>query len=134
MFGELIPKGGGDPIPLLKKKLRIGRREDCDIVLSFSNISSHHALLEVEEGYWFVKDLNSRNGVKVAGKRIVPNFSKRLDPRVIVALAKHEYELHYEPSKLGAYGSPPQDEQFENLLNQPLLDRAGLNKRDHAAE
>ena len=27
MYGELIPVGGGDPIPLLKKGLLIGRRE-----------------------------------------------------------------------------------------------------------
>ena len=26
-FGTLVPKGGGDPIPLLKKNLLIGRRE-----------------------------------------------------------------------------------------------------------
>ena len=49
-YGELIPIGGGDPIPLLKDRLRIGRREGCDIVLNFSNISGHHALMEIEEG------------------------------------------------------------------------------------
>ena len=37
MYGELVPLGGGDPIPLLKKRLRIGRREGCDIVLNFAN-------------------------------------------------------------------------------------------------
>ena len=36
-FGTLVPKGGGDPIPLLKKNLLIGRRESCDIVLRFKN-------------------------------------------------------------------------------------------------
>ena len=30
MYGELIPVGGGDPIPLLKKSLLIGRRESCE--------------------------------------------------------------------------------------------------------
>jgi len=32
-YGELIPLGGGDPIPLLKKNLMVGRRESCDVVL-----------------------------------------------------------------------------------------------------
>jgi hypothetical protein len=39
MYGELTPLGGGDPIPLLKKQLLVGRRESCDIVLRFANIA-----------------------------------------------------------------------------------------------
>ncbi len=34
-YGELVPDGGGDPIPLLREKLTVGRRESCDIVLRF---------------------------------------------------------------------------------------------------
>ena len=41
-FGELVPVGGGDPIPLLKKTLLVGRRETCDVVLRFANVSSNH--------------------------------------------------------------------------------------------
>ena len=76
MYGELIPVGGGDPIPLLKKNLLVGRRESCDIVLRFSNVSAHHCQLVCNGGYWYVKDLKSRNGVKVNGLRV----RKRLDP------------------------------------------------------
>ena len=74
MYGELIPMGGGDTIPLMKKTLLIGRRESCDIVLRFANVSAHHAQLSCNGGYWYVRDLKSRNGVKVAGLRI---FSDR---------------------------------------------------------
>ena len=70
MLGELIPVGGGDPIPLLKKKLLVGRRESCDIVLRFPNVSAHHCQLRVDGGYWYVKDMNSRNGVFVNDRRI----------------------------------------------------------------
>ena len=45
MFGELIPVGGGDPIPLMKEQLVIGRREKCDIVLRFANVSGEHCEL-----------------------------------------------------------------------------------------
>ena len=129
MYGELVPLGGGDPIPLLKKRLRIGRREGCDILLNFANISAHHALLEIDEGYWFIKDLRSRNGVKVDGKRILEGLKKRLDPNVVVSIAKHQYRVVYDPTALGAYGSPPQDEQLDNLFSRSLLDRAGLEKK-----
>ena len=67
MYGELVPTGGGDPIPLMKKKLRIGRKDGNDLLLNYGNVSSHHCLLEIEEGYWLVRDLRSRNGVKIAG-------------------------------------------------------------------
>src|SRR5215218_930294 len=77
MYGELIPVGGGDPIPLLKKNLLVGRRESCDIVLRFSNVSAHHCQLTVNNGYWYVKDMESRNGIKVNGVRVT---EKRLTP------------------------------------------------------
>lgn len=130
MFGELVPLGGGDPIPLLKKRLRVGRRDSNDIVLDFGNVSGHHCLMEIEEGYWFIKDLRSRNGVKVSGKKLMANFRKRIDPNVIVTIAKHQFELHYDPADLGAYGTPPQDDQIEEILNESLLERAGLKKSD----
>lgn len=129
MYGELIPVGGGDPIPLLKKKLRVGRREGCDIVLNFANISGHHCLLEIEEGYWFVRDLQSKNGVKLDGKRVMANVRRRIDPDVKLSIAKHEFVVSYDPSALGAVGTPPQDEQLDNLFGQSLLDRAGLSRR-----
>ena len=77
MYGELTPQGGGDPIPLLKETLTIGRRESCDIVLRFGNVSGQHCQLSLENGYWFVQDNNSQNGTKVNGVRVV---RKRLDP------------------------------------------------------
>ena len=110
MYGELEPIPQGEPIPLLKMRLRIGRHKSCDIVLNFANISSHHALMEIDEGYWFVTDLRSRNGIKIADKRIAPGNRKRLDPGVLIALAKHEFRIRYDPSSLGAHGEPPADE------------------------
>lgn len=127
-YGELVPVGGGDPIPLLKNRLRVGRREGCDIVLNFANVSGVHALMEIVEGYWFIRDLKSRNGVKVAGKRIMVGARKRLDPGSNVRFAKHEFELDYNPHELGAYGSPPQDELVDNFFEKSLLDRAGLKR------
>ena len=130
MFGELVPVGGGDPIPLMKKRLRVGRREGCDIILNFGNVSGNHCLLEIEEGYWFVRDLRSRNGVKINGKRIMVGMRRRLDPNVEVTIAKHKFELKYDPTALGAYGTPPQDEQLDDFFRESLLDRDGLKRSE----
>lgn len=126
-YGVLHPLGGGDPVPLLKKRLTIGRRDSCDICLNFTNVSGHHCRMQLEHGYWFVRDLESRNGTKVNGNRIL---RKRLDPGAVIAFAKHEYTIDYNPESLGAFGPPPPDEdQLTDVLRRSLMDRAGMNRR-----
>lgn len=123
MYGELIPLGGGDPIPLLKEELLVGRRESCDIVLRFANVSAHHCQLLVKSGYWYVRDLQSRNGCKVNGIRVQ---EKRIDPGDSISVAKHNYKLQYSPADLGAVGPPPADDVPAEMMTESLLSRAGL--------
>lgn len=130
MYGELVPLGGGDPIPLLKKSLLIGRRESCDVVLRFSNVSAHHCQLTINAGYWHVRDLQSRNGVKVNGVRVT---EKMVGPGDVLSIAKHKYEVRYSPIDLGAVGPPPPDVQNAELFGKSLLERAGLETRKGAA-
>ncbi len=127
MYGELVPVGGGDTIPLLKKSLLVGRRESCDIVLRFPNVSAHHCQLTLMGGYWYIRDLQSRNGVKVNNNRVT---EKRLDPGDTLAVAKHYYEVHYSPSDLGAVGPPPAETgaAIGEIFGKSLLERAGLSK------
>lgn len=125
-LGELIPVGGGDTIPLRKTKLLIGRRESCDIVLRFANVSAHHCELEFEGGYLYVRDLQSRNGVKVNNIRVQ---EKRVDPGDVLAVAKHRYRVIYSPTDLGAVGPPPSDNFSREIMSQSLLSRAGLDKK-----
>ena len=127
MYGELIPLGGGDPIPLLKKQLLIGRRESCDIVLRFANVSAHHCQLVMNGGYWYIRDMQSRNGVKVNGIRVQ---EKRIDPGDSLAVAKHNYELQYSPADMGAIGPPPPDDLPNEIMTESLLSRAGLKSSE----
>lgn len=127
MYGEIVPMGGGDPIPLLKKKLLVGRRESCDIVLRFANVSAHHCELYFEDGYLYVRDLQSRNGVKINGMR---QTEGRLDPGDTVSVAKHSYQVEYSPADLGAVGPPPTENKAKEIMGKSLLDRAGLQKSD----
>jgi len=125
MYGELIPVGGGDPIPLLRKTLLVGRSENCDVVLRFANVSAKHCCLALEEGYWFVGDAASRNGTRVNGARV---DRKQLLPGDVLAVASHKYEVRYSPSQNGACGPPP-DAEEEDVFGQTLLQRAGLQRR-----
>lgn len=121
MLGQLVPLGGGDPIPLLKARLMIGRRETCDISLKFPNVSSHHCELELVNGYWRVRDLNSRNGIKVNDSRIDTSW---VLPGDTLAVAKHIYEMRYEP---GTQAPPP---EALDVFSMSLLEKAGLTRRD----
>ncbi len=123
VLGRLVPCGGGDPIPLLREDLLIGRKSNCDIQLRFTNVSSQHCRLFLEGGYWFVEDLNSRNGIRVEGVRVQ---RKALTPATVVAIANHRYAIEYTPS-----GQEPPTE--ENPFTQSLLVKAGLEKEVDAA-
>jgi adenylate cyclase len=127
-FGQLTPVGGGDAIPLMKDRLTIGRRAECDVQLKFNNVSSQHCRMTLEHGYWFVRDLNSRNGIKVDKRTVI---RKRLDPDCKISIARHEYIVEYNPQALGAYGPPPADDDYmDELMKSSLMDRAGLSRRD----
>jgi predicted component of type VI protein secretion system len=133
MHGELIPIGGGDPIPLpnpkRKRQLLIGRRESCDIVLRFANVSAHHAQLVNEGGYWYVRDLQSKNGIKINEVRIGKQDQRRVDPGDVLSIAKHKYRVEYDPVELGAIGPPPADNLSQEIMGESLLSRAGLEHR-----
>jgi adenylate cyclase len=123
MLGQLIPVGGGDPIPLNKPSLMVGRRPSCDIRLEYANVSSHHCRLEFINGYWRASDL-SRNGTKVNGERIDEKF---LQPGDMVAFAKHVFEIQYTPDPEGV---PPVEEADPFAMS--LLEKAGLSHgNDH---
>ena len=130
MYGELIPIGGGDDIVLSKTEVKIGRRESCDIVLRFPNVSAHHCQLMNEGGYWYVRDLQSRNGVKINDRKIEEGSTRRIDPGDIVAIAKHKYRVDYDPVELGAVGPPPSDNLSQGIMGESLLSRAGLDHRE----
>jgi pSer/pThr/pTyr-binding forkhead associated (FHA) protein len=120
MLGQLVPVGGGDPIPLLKSQLLIGRRSSCDIVLDFPNVSSQHCELAFINGFWQIRDLGSSNGIKVNGERL---DSKFLQPGDMISVAKHQFTINFAP---GA-AAPPQEE--EDPFQMSLLEKAGLEKR-----
>ena len=123
MFGELVPQGGGDPVPLLRKKLLVGRRDSCDIALRFPNVSSRHCELELVDGYWLVRDLGSSNGTKVNGVRV---RAKWVLPGDELAVARHRFKVDYN---VASDAPPPPPINDEEDLGTSLLEKAGLVRR-----
>ena len=121
----LQPVGGGDPIPLLKDRLLVGRRESSDICLTYQNVSSRHCELFLERGYWKVRDLKSTNGIKVNGERVI---EKRVLPGDELSIAKHQFRLNYTPKGPGHALEDIDGELAEDVMKIPLLERAGLTR------
>ncbi|MFO0845175.1 MAG: FHA domain-containing protein [Gemmataceae bacterium] len=121
--GELVPSGGGDIIPLIREKLTMGRRDSCDIPLRYPNISGVHAELNFRNGYWYVKDCNSTNGVKVNGVRVQ---EKMLHPKDRITIGKRDYFIRYElPSDMVG---KLEESAEEDVMATSLLEKAGLAK------
>ena len=122
-FGELVPVGGGDAIPLVRETMTIGRRESCDICLKFQNISSQHCELSLRNGVWHIQDSGSTNGVKVNGER---TQRRPLRPGDEIGIANHKYTIQYHL----AAGSTIEDvfAEEEDVFKQSLMEKAGLEK------
>jgi hypothetical protein len=52
------------------KSFRIGRVEDCEVCIKSEYVSRAHAEVVFENGQWWVRDLNSSNGIFVGGQRV----------------------------------------------------------------
>lgn len=126
LLGELVPIGGGDPIPLTREILVIGRRSTCDICLDYQNVSGQHCELSYRNGYWQIRDLGSTNGVKINGERI-GRTSKILRPGTELSISSHRYLIRYDMADVGLLNSPLNEEE-EDLFGQSLMEKAGLVK------
>lgn len=130
--GELVPLGGGDPVPLVRTPMKIGRRDSCDICLRFPNISGEHSELSYADGYWIVSDLGSTNGTKVNGVRVQ---RKLVRPGDEISFANRRFRIQYQLSAdLSKVHVVVDEEVGSDVLDVPLLERAGLVRRQRDDE
>jgi adenylate cyclase len=127
--GELIPNGGGDPIPLIREQLVIGRRESCDIPLRYPNVSGEHAVLSYRNGYWHIKDKGSTNGIKVNGLRVQEKY---LHPGDEISIGKRRFTIQYQ--LMAGRQTLEEMEDAEDVMGQSLLEKAGLSRPRHEPE
>jgi adenylate cyclase len=121
--GELVPVGGGDPIPLIRENLVLGRRESCDICLRFPNVSGVHCELSFRNGYWHIRDRGSTNGLKVNGQRVQEKY---LHPNDEITIAKRRFVIEYQLLAGRQTLEEILEDEEQEAFEQPLLEKAGL--------
>jgi hypothetical protein len=67
-----------EQVPLRPTHL-VGRHASCELALPDPQVSGHHARIRYVGGSWELRDLNSRNGTTVDGRRLEPNEVVRLE-------------------------------------------------------
>ncbi|WP_435015517.1 FHA domain-containing protein [Tundrisphaera sp. TA3] len=131
LLGVLKPIGGGDPVPLHRETLLIGRRPSCDVCLDFENVSGKHCELHYINGQWYVRDLGSRNGTTV--NRVKVTGEVGVMPDVELGIATHHFTLDYEPAgPSGALAAAQMmdDDMVETRKRRSLLEMAGMESED----
>jgi pSer/pThr/pTyr-binding forkhead associated (FHA) protein len=96
MFAQLVPLQGGEPVTIDKDVTIVGRQaEHCDLVLDRKSVSKIHCIIAKTDGLLFVRDLDSTNGTKVNGQRIIRGA---LLPGDQLAFAGEKFRVHLGPS------------------------------------
>ncbi len=62
-----------------KERIILGRSSSCDITIQHKQISGEHLELQRKDGGWHFKDLNSRNGVYLNGKKTSTGIVRETD-------------------------------------------------------
>ncbi|MHC4910354.1 MAG: FHA domain-containing protein, partial [Planctomycetota bacterium] len=57
-------------ISLADCPLSMGRSSDNDLVLQHTTVSRRHCLIEIEDGAAVLRDLSSRHGTRVNGRKV----------------------------------------------------------------
>ena len=60
----------GSEMMIEQKRVTLGRSSSADVVLDDASVSSEHAVLELFDGGYRLRDLGSTNGVRVNGSSV----------------------------------------------------------------
>jgi pSer/pThr/pTyr-binding forkhead associated (FHA) protein len=105
MSFRLVPliAGSAPPVALHRPVLLIGRHLECDVRIDSQKISRRHCCVAIAYDRVLIRDLGSRNGVRVNG-RLVEEM--RLHPGDELAIGPSLFRLEAESDDPGNLGAP----------------------------
>jgi len=83
----------GEKLPVTKDRFVIGRgKQSSDLTLKDPNVSRQHAMIEFQNGVYFMVDMGSTNGVEFNGQRIA---RKQIGEGDAFRICDHEMRFTY---------------------------------------
>ncbi len=83
----------GEKLPVTKDRFVIGRgKQSSDLTLKDPNVSRQHAMIEFQNGVYFMVDMGSTNGVEYNGQRIA---RKQIAEGDVFKICDHEMRFTY---------------------------------------
>lgn len=132
---DLEIDGAEAPLSVAEKVMLIGRRPTCDVSLTEDSVSTAHAVIFHVGGRRYLRDLGSRTGTFVNGKKIHQQELNagdelRIGETIVRYVLAEAHEHHIEPVDVG--GGAGDVDELEHLVGTAPLDMAA-EMRAHAA-
>ena len=93
MPAQLVALNDGPSILVDKPILLLGRHPECDIQIDSRKISRRHCCIAQVNDYLVVRDLDSTNGIRINGVRVVEG---KLQPGDELTIGNHRYQVTWE--------------------------------------
>jgi predicted component of type VI protein secretion system len=95
MPAQLVALNDGPTILLDKPILLIGRHPECDIQIDSRKISRRHCIIAQVNDYLVVRDLDSTNGIRINGVRVLDG---KLNPGDELTIGNNRYRVTWDES------------------------------------
>jgi predicted component of type VI protein secretion system len=93
MPAQLIALNDGPSILVDKPILLLGRHPECDIQIDSRKISRRHCCIAQVHDYLVVRDLDSTNGIRINGVRVIEG---KLKPGDELTIGNHRYQVIWQ--------------------------------------
>ncbi len=106
MPAQLVSLGEGPSILIDKPILLLGRHPECDIQIESRKISRRHCCIAQIHDYLVVRDLDSTNGIRVNGVRVIEGVLHDGD-EVTIGGSRYKVTWDDAPGMAAAKGQRP---------------------------
>ena len=120
-----LTRGSAPSIVLQRPVLLIGRHEDCDVRINSPKVSRRHCCLAMAYDRVLIRDLGSRNGVRVNGRDVDESRLYEGDEVAIGPILFRLEALDENPETIGA---PASRRAPATAADQPARPRSSLGR------